>query len=129
LTDLLPWAWPHDGLQHSKDSGEVLAQQYRAQGLDMLPHRAEFEGGGIAVEAGVLDILDRTQTGRWKVFRHLNNWFDEFRLYHRKDGRIVKEMGDLMDASRYGFMMKRFATAAGPVGFNRELSYPIVSIA
>jgi phage terminase large subunit-like protein len=125
----LPWAWPHDGLQHSKDSSEVLAEQYRAQGPDMLPHRAEFEGGGIAVEAGALDILDRMQTGRWKVFRHLNDWFDEFRLYHRKDGRIVKEMDDLMDASRYGLMMKRFATAAGPVGFNRELSYPKISIA
>jgi hypothetical protein len=88
----------------------------------MLPGRAEFEGGGIAVEAGVLDILDRMQTGRWKVFKHLNEWFEEFRLYHGRDGKIVKEMDDLMDASRYGLMMKRFATTLAP-GFNREIVY------
>jgi phage terminase large subunit-like protein len=33
----LPWAWPHDGLQHDKGSGEQLAKQYRDQGLSMLP--------------------------------------------------------------------------------------------
>lgn len=35
-----PWAWPHDGLQHDKGSGESLAQQYRAQGLNMLKDKA-----------------------------------------------------------------------------------------
>ncbi len=30
-----------------------------------------------------MDMLDRMQTGRFKVFRHLNDWFEEFRLYHR----------------------------------------------
>jgi len=24
------------------------------------------------------------------MFRELNDWFEEFRLYHRKDGRVVK---------------------------------------
>src|SRR5215475_2105605 len=24
--------------------------------------------------------------GRFKVFKHLNDWWEEFRLYHRKDG-------------------------------------------
>lgn len=26
------------------------------------------------------------ESGRFKVFKHLNDWFEEFRLYHRKDG-------------------------------------------
>jgi hypothetical protein len=95
----------------------------------MLSERAQFEDGSIAVEAGIMDILDRMQSGRWKVFRHLNDWFDEFRLYHRKDGRIVKEMDDLMDASRYGLMMKRFATTPAAVGFNREIIYRSTGIA
>ena len=106
----IPCAWPHDGLQHDKGSGEDLARQYRAQHLNMLPERATFEDGGNGVEAGVLDMLDRMQTGRWKVFRHLEDWLSEFRLYHRKDGQIVKERDDLLSASRYGLMMKRFAT-------------------
>lgn len=113
----IPWAWPHDGLQHDKGSGEQLAAQYRAQGLTMLPDKAthppkdgEEEGtGGNGVEAGLMDMLDRMQSGRWKVFSHLEDWFDEFRLYHRKDGKVVKEYDDILSASRYALMMKRFA--------------------
>lgn len=105
----LPWAWPHDGLQHDKGSGEALAAQYRAQGLNLLPERATFEDGGNGVEAGVTEMLDRMLSGRWKVFEHLEDWFAEFRLYHRKDGLIVKLNDDRMSASRYAMMMKRFA--------------------
>lgn len=108
----LPFAWPHDGLQHDKGSGEELASQYRENGLNMLPERATFEDGGNGVEAGLMDMLDRMRTGRLKVYKHLNDWFSEFLLYHRKDGKVVKEYDDLMAATRYGIMMLRFA---GPV--------------
>jgi len=108
----LVWAWPHDGLQHDKGSGEQLASQYRTQGLDMMPERATFEDGTNGVEAGIMEMLDRMQSGRWKVFSHLVDWFEEFRLYHRKDGLIVKLQDDLMSASRYGLMMKRFGKAS-----------------
>jgi phage terminase large subunit-like protein len=110
--DWLPWAWPHDGLQHDKGSGDQLAELYRSQGLGMLPERAMFDDGTNGVEAGVADMLTRMQSGRWKVFRHLTDWFEEFRLYHRKDGRIVKQGDDLMAASRYALMMKRHACSA-----------------
>jgi phage terminase large subunit-like protein len=105
----LPVAWPHDGLQHDKGSGEQLAAQYRAQGLHLTPERATFDDGTNGVEAGVSDMLQRMQTGRWKVFNTCNAWLEEFRLYHRDDGKIVKERDDLLSASRYGLMMKRFA--------------------
>lgn len=105
----LPWAWPHDGLQHDKGSGEQLAAQYRGQGLVMLPERATFDDGTNGVEAGISDMLQRMQTGRFKVFSTVGDWFEEFRLYHRKDGRIVKERDDVISASRYALMMKRFA--------------------
>ncbi len=104
-----PWAWPHDGLQHDKGSGEQLANLYRTQGLKMLPARATFEDGTNGLEAGVADMLDRMQTGRLKVFAHLEEWFEEFELYHRKDGLIVKEHDDLLSATRYALMMRRFA--------------------
>lgn len=107
--DWIPVAWPHDGLQHDKGSGEGLAAQYRAQGLKMLEEQATHEDGGNGVEAGVLDMLSRMQTGRWKVFRHCSDWLEEFRLYHRKDGKIVKERDDALSASRYAYMMRRFA--------------------
>lgn len=105
----IPCAWPHDGLQHDKGSGVELAQQYRDAGLNMLTERATFEDGSNGVEAGIMEILDRMQTGRFKVFRHLEDWWQEFRLYHRKDGKVVKEMDDLMAATRYAVMMKRAA--------------------
>jgi phage terminase large subunit-like protein len=105
----IPVAWPHDGLQHDKGSGEQLAAQYRTQGLNLLAEKATFDDGTNGVEAGVMDMLQRMQTGRWKVFSNCRGWLEEFRLYHREDGKIVKERDDLISASRYGLMMKRFA--------------------
>jgi phage terminase large subunit-like protein len=107
--DWIPIAWPHDGLNHEKSAGEPLAALYEKQGLKMLPERATFEDGSASVEAGVTDMLDRMLTGRWKVFSTCGEWFDEFRLYHRKDGLIVKERDDAISASRYGLMMLRHA--------------------
>jgi phage terminase large subunit-like protein len=112
--DWIPVAWPHDGLQHDKGSGEQLAAQYRAQGLALTPERATFDDGTNGVEAGVSDMLQRMQTGRWKVFSTCQSWLEEFRLYHRDDGQIVKERDDLLSASRYALMMKRFASVKKP---------------
>lgn len=105
----LPWAWPHDGLQHDKGSGEQLAAQYRGQGLNLLKVRATFEDGTNGLEAGIAELLDRMQTGRLFIFSHLADWFEEFNLYHRKEGLIVKLNDDLMSATRYAMMMRRHA--------------------
>lgn len=105
----IPVSWPHDGLQHDKGSGEQLAEQYRQQGLNMLESRATFDDGTNGVEAGISDMLQRMQTGRWKVFSNCQSWVEEFRLYHRDDGKVVKERDDLLCASRYALMMKRYA--------------------
>jgi phage terminase large subunit-like protein len=106
--DWLPWAWPHDG-NNDTAAGENLATQYRKQGLKVLADRATFEDGTNSVEAGLMEMLDRMQTGRWKVFRTCHEWFEEFRLYHREDGKVVKERDDTICASRYAMMMKRCA--------------------
>jgi hypothetical protein len=55
----------------------------------MLHAHAQFPDGSVSVEAGLMDMLDRMQTGRFKEFKELNDWWEEFRLYHRKDGRVV----------------------------------------
>jgi hypothetical protein len=105
----LPYAWPHDGLQHDKGSGEQLAEQYGAAGFDMLPERATFLDGSNGLEAGISEMLDRMMTGRWKVFSTCALWLEEFRLYHRKEGLIQKIRDDVISASRYGLMMRRYA--------------------
>lgn len=112
----IPVAWPHDGLQHDKGAGVQLAEQYRQHGVPMLQEMAQFDDdhehtrtSRVSVEAGVAEMLDRMLTGRLKVASHLSEWFDEFRLYHRKDGKIVKEYDDLISATRYLMMMLRYA--------------------
>jgi phage terminase large subunit-like protein len=122
----LPWAWPHDGLAHDKGSGVRLAELYRANGMRLLAEHATFPDGSMGVEAGIFEMLERMQTGRWKVFRHLEDWFEEFRLYHRKDGRLVKLADDLLSASRYGMMMLRHAEAETGKKWNWDgpLNYP-----
>ena len=107
--DWIPCAWPHDGYQHDKGSGDQLADQYRKQGLNMHHEHATHPEGGFGTEAGLMEMLDRMQTGRFKVFSTLKEWFEEFRLYHRLDGKLVKERDDLMSATRIGVMMLRFA--------------------
>ena len=120
--DWIPVAWPHDGLQHDPGSGVTIANQYRAHGANLLAEKATFADGSNGVEAGVMDLLDRMKTGRFKVAAHLNDWWEEFRLYHRKDGAIVKEGDDLMAATRYALMMLRFA-AVKSTGLEALVTY------
>jgi len=105
-------------------------EQYKKFGLNMIGERAQFEPrpdgkpGGNSVEAGVSMMLERFQTRRLRVFSHLEDWFAEFRLYHRKEGVIVKEDDDILAATRYAMMMLRKAkslTELEPVkSFKRE---------
>jgi len=105
----IPVAWPHDGLQHDKGSGNQLAMQYQDAGLQMLPDKATFSDGSNGVEAGVMEMLQRMQSGRLVVDENCQDFFDEMRLYHRKDGVIQKIMDDTICAVRYGMMMMRYA--------------------
>jgi hypothetical protein len=108
--DWLPWAWPRDGHRETLEgAGIALARQYREHGLRMLGTHAQFKDGSVSVEAGLMMMLDRMQTNRFKVFSTLNDWFEEFRLYHRAEGRVVKLRDDLMSATRYGAIMIREA--------------------
>jgi len=119
----IPVAWPHDGENRDgRGSGITLAQQYRDLGVAMhrvkashAPAVGQKEGdGGNSLEAGLMDMYDRIQTGRLKVAKHLTEFFEEFRMYHRKDGLVVKEADDLMSATRIGVMMLRHAKVRTP---------------
>jgi phage terminase large subunit-like protein len=106
----LKWSWPHDGHVADKGTGQGLAKQYKAAGLDMLQSHALWPDGSNSTEAGVMDMLQRMNDGRWKVFDGLCPlWMEEFRMYHRDEGKIVKEDDDLLCASRYALMMLRYS--------------------
>ncbi len=121
----IPVSWPHDGLQHDKGSGTPLAEIYRNEGVKMLPQRASFEDGSNSVEAGIAMMLERMEKGKFKVFSHLQSWWDEFEIYHRENGKIVKERDDLMSATRYGLMMLRYAQTEQKVEINYDLSWVV----
>jgi phage terminase large subunit-like protein len=106
----IPCVWPHDGMQHDKGSGEPLSKFYRKLGVNMLGSHFTNPDGGNSVEPGIMDMLQRMQSGRLKVFDHLGDWFAEMRMYHRKDGKIVKERDDIMSATRYAVMSLRYAS-------------------
>lgn len=118
----VPVAWPQDGTQREKSTGETLASVYRKERLLMLPDHATWEDGGNSTEAGILEMQQRMLTGRFKVAEHLGAWYEEFRVYHRKDGAIVKLNDDVMSATRVGVMAKRKGRPVplGPKGFDRS---------
>lgn len=111
----IPVAWPHDALRnidHGASTGRAYMTLYQDQGVNMHDTHSTFEDGSISVEAGLMEMLDRMQTGRLKVAKHLGDWWEEFRLYHRKDGKVVKERDDLMSATRLAVVMRRIAVVS-----------------
>jgi hypothetical protein len=124
----VPIAWPMDGRRQTLEGGgRALAEQYRNEGLNLLFEHSQFEDATTDVEAGVMNMLVRMESGRLKVFEHLNDFWTEFRLYHRRDGKIFKENDDLLCAIRYGIMMLRYATTKSfRDKWNAPIEYPKV---
>lgn len=108
---LVPVAWPQDVTQRREFEGDLkpLYVIYRKLGLNMHSQHAQFLDGSNSTEIGVLQMKERMDTGRLKVFETCGDWFEEFRMYHRKEGLIVKEDDDLMSATRQAIMMLRIA--------------------
>jgi phage terminase large subunit-like protein len=76
--------------------GEQLLRNYIDLGLTNLAPASN------AVHAGIDCVWMRLSTGRLKVFKTLQNWRNEYRLYRRdENGKIVKENDHLMDSTRY----------------------------
>ncbi|MEX3002698.1 terminase large subunit domain-containing protein [Serratia fonticola] len=121
----IPVAWPPDGLQHEKGGGKQLKVQYAEAGFAMLKDHATWTDGGVSVEAGLQEMRDRMEEGKWKVFNTCEPFFDEFRLYHRDDnGQIVKLNDDILSAARYGYMMRRFAKTMRDIRKPKEKKIP-----
>jgi phage terminase large subunit-like protein len=95
----------------NQGDGQQLIAAYRDLGLDIVP-------ADNAVESGLYAVWQRLSAGRLKVFRTMQNWLGEYRLYRRDEkGRVVKERDHLMDATRYLVMsgLQRATTKPEPV--------------
>ena len=104
-----PIAWPHDAHKRDPGTGLQIRNQYKDAGCNMLSERATWPDGGNSVEAGISELATRMETGRFKVFDTCLLWFEEFRAFHRKDGLLVAKDEDLISATRYAYMMRRYA--------------------
>lgn len=116
----IPAAWPHDGHRKESYATAGVAQMYRDMGLNLLHTHAVYDEGNdddgtISVEPGIFLMYRAMLEGRFKVFRNLLAWQEEFRMYHRseKDSSIVDRNDDLMSATRIGYVSRRRARAAG----------------
>ncbi|SNS16041.1 terminase large subunit domain-containing protein [Pseudomonas segetis] len=106
----VPTAWAADGLQSEKSSGIHQKAAYDDAGWQMMGTHATWPEGGVGVEAGLVELYERMTTGRFKVFSHLSDFFEEKMSYHRDEtGKIVKLNDDLISATRYAYMMRRNA--------------------
>lgn len=123
--DKTPTAWPQDGLQTEKGSGLQQKSYYSDAGFLMLPEPASWPDGSRSVEAGLFELYDLMRSGRFKVFNGLRDWFEEFNFYHRdQKGHIVKTRDDLLDATRYAYMMRRFAVRYGDIRKPKQKKIP-----
>lgn len=91
----IPIAGDPHGQQSSQKDGENLFQSYAD--VDVIIMEADD-----SVEAGIVDVYMRMQSGRLKISKSLRYFWKEYDLYHRNEkGKIVEHLDDLMDALRY----------------------------
>jgi phage terminase large subunit-like protein len=108
----IPVAYPADAGTRDRGSGEALKTIYKQFQLRMMAdhatHANQSGAAAVSVEAGIQEMNVREGSGKLRVQRSCPMWLEERRGYHRKDNEIVKIRDDLLDASRYGMMMRRF---------------------
>ena len=131
----IPMVFPHDGNRKDSMGNPGLADQYRSHGINMLmdhftnPPALGEKRGGNSIETGIMAMLQAMENNRFKVFSTLSDWFEEFRMYHRKAGKIVPVRDDLMSATRYAFQsMDRFGISGGEEDWSKEIEYKNMGI-
>ena len=125
----IPIAYPHDGNRRDSMGNPGLADQYRNIGCNFLlehftnPPALGDKKGSNSVEEGLMALLQAMEADKFKVFSNLSDWFEEFRMYHRKDNKVVPIRDDLMSATRYAFQSQRFAVSGKDPEWTRDVEY------
>ena len=125
----IPIAYPHDGNRRDSMGNPGLADQYRNLGCNFLlehfsnPPALGNNKGSNSIEEGLMAMLQSMEAGNFKVFSTLSSWFEEFRMYHRKGGKVVPFRDDLMSATRYAFQSQRFAVSGSDPAWTQDITY------
>ena len=127
--NFIPIAYPHDGNRRDSMGNPGLADQYRNLGCNFLlehfsnPPALGNNKGSNSIEEGIMAMLQSMEISNFKVFSTLSNWFEEFRMYHRKGGKVVPFRDDLMSATRYAFQSQRFAVSGSDPAWTQDITY------
>ena len=125
----IPIAYPHDGNRRDSMGNPGLADQYRNLGCNFLlehftnPPALGVNKGSNSIEEGLMAMLQLIEADKFKVFSTLSDWFEEFRMYHRKDNKVVPIRDDLMSATRYAFQSQRFAVSGKDPAWTQDVEY------
>ena len=125
----IPIAYPHDGNRRDSMGNPGLADQYRNLGCNMMldhftnPPALGDNKGGNSIEEGLMAMIQAMENDKFKVFSTLSDWFEEFRMYHRKGGKVVAIRDDIMSATRYAFQSQRFAVAGEDPVWTKDVAY------
>ena len=125
----IPIAYPHDGNRRDSMGNPGLADQYRNLGCNFLlehftnPPALGTNKGSNSIEEGLMSMIQSMEKGKFKVFSTLSDWFEEFRMYHRKQNKVVPIRDDLMSATRYAFQSQRFAVSGKDPEWTKDIEY------
>jgi len=123
--DIIPVVWPHDGHKMGT-GGQTTSDKYTSAGVNMYvnqdipekshathtPIESQKEGqGGNKITPGIDEMALRMNDGRLVVVDTVLEFWEEYRGYHMKDGKIVDRDDDFLAAVRYIVMMIRHAVS------------------
>ena len=127
----IPIAYPHDGNRRDSMGNPGLADQYRQHGCNFMlehftnpPALGQIKGSN-SVEEGIQQMIQWMESGKFRVKSSLSHLLQEYRQYHRKDGKIVPIRDDTMSALRYCFQSRRFGVAGSDDTWNFDFDKPL----
>ena len=131
----IPVSWPHDFVRSSgvstiggleKTEGWKYKEIYEKYGIIFTDTNAKTAEGSVRVEAGIVEVRQAMIEGKFRVFSHLSEWFKEKATYlYKEDGSVTKERDDLLDATRYAYIMRRYAVSKRDIDLSMEGVYNI----
>jgi len=115
--DWIPTICDPAGNMRQQSDGETLLSKYETAGLRLIK-------GKRARESSIMEIIQRFNTDRLKVFSSCRNLMDELRTYSRKDGKVMDGNDHLMNAMEYPILLgKNYARTKAEYDMYSKYNY------
>ena len=96
--DWIPTICDPAGNMRQQSDGETLLYKYEQAGLRLIK-------GKRTRESSIMEIIQRINTDRLKIFSSCKNLLTELRVYSRKDGKVIDGNDHLMNAMEYPILL------------------------